>query len=264
MTRDESLLQEILKHSCPERFTVSGEEGKKLDCFVVYCNWNDEESILKGHQNGFFQGLNVNSDTKKYDIPIEMSSSDIENSELTIQHYWHGNTISFDSLKDFRFHRLTKLVYLKLTILTIIHKITSFFYRRTKMVAPDRMALLQIILHLSLKKQMGRVPKTEIIATTLGKRWSSHPNGMEEFKKLRLIFDSLVVSNDITGGGDAYQPTGKALSTLQSYELEERRYNSQVRLQKWLVIATIVIAVSALKDLGLLDWLIDLIKRISA
>ena len=261
--KNELTLQGLLKKCCPERFTMSGEKGKKLDCFVVYCCVAEQDIILKESKNSKFIGLALDPKLKRHTIPVEFSFKDVKDSIVVIQHYWRGNTISFDSINDYRFHKATKLIYLKTQLVNLRDNTKLFFYRRTLLVAPDRMALLQTIVDMSLKNHMNQVPKSEIERKLLGERWASHPKGLEEYKKLRLMYNSLVESNEITGGNDSYQPTGKALSTLQNYELEDMRYKSQVRLQWWLVFATIVLAISALIDVGLFDWIVNFVKGAS-
>lgn len=259
--KNELTLQGLLKKCCPERFTMSGEKGKKLDCFVVYCSVAEQDIILKESKDSKFIGLALDPKLKRHTLPIELNFKEVKDSIVVIQHYWHGNTISFDSINDYRFHKITKLIYLKTQLINLWDNTKLFFYRRRLLVAPERMALLKTILDMSMKNHMGQVPKGEIERKLLGERWASHPKGLEEYKKLRLLYDSLVESNDIIGGNDSYQPTGRALSTLQNYELEDMRYKSQVRLQWWLVLATIVLAASALIEVGLIDWILEIIKE---
>ena len=75
-------------------------------------------------------------------------------------------------------------------------------------------------------------------------RWIVHPDKNMQDKKLILYLDSFVESGDLicTNRHYSYTITGKALLTLDEYEESERRHQDNVRLQRLMVLLTLIMA----------------------
>ncbi len=87
-----------------------------------------------------------------------------------------------------------------------------------------------------------------------------HPSAYEQQNRLELYLDSLVESGDLRKVNREYVVTGKAISTIEKYEEEERRHTEAVKLQKRMVLLTILIAFVAIVQSGIikLPVLLDL------
>jgi hypothetical protein len=75
--------------------------------------------------------------------------------------------------------------------------------------------------------------------------WVLHPTGDEQQKKLEFYLDSLVGSGELREVNDEYVVSGKAITTIERYEEEERRHTEAVKLQKkmfWLTILLLFVA----------------------
>ncbi|MCB2168872.1 MAG: hypothetical protein KQI78_14525 [Deltaproteobacteria bacterium] len=91
-------------------------------------------------------------------------------------------------------------------------------------------------------------------------KWILHPRGEQEHNKLELYLKSLVDSGDLREINQEYVVTGKAITTIQNYEEEERLHVENVKLQRKMFWVTLILAFLALIQSGLLqlptiiDW----------
>ena len=89
-------------------------------------------------------------------------------------------------------------------------------------------------------------------------KWVLHPSGDEQQKKLGLYLDSLEESKELRKVNDEYVVTGKAISTIEKYEEEERRHTEAVKLQRkmfWLTILLLIVGILQSGVIKLPIWL---------
>ena len=249
------LLQGILEKSCPDRFAMSGEEGRALDCFVVYYNLGEaEEFLFKSMDSEGVHGLKWKE--AKFEIETVLDPGEIDYQGLQIEHYWHGNTIKFNGISDYNWHRITKYIYVKLWIYNTFHNIRKYFFYKRKLATPSRMKLLSSIMNLSLEDPNRHLSRRDITFSYLDRRDFSHPQMTKFMEMIKLLLESLIESNDIAKQGDRYMLRGKALATLQEYEstLQKEKYLS--RIQFGMFLFTFVIAVTGIVQLygKYLNW----------
>lgn len=247
-TKQFQLLEGILAKSCPNRFTMSGEEGKALDCFVVYYNLGEpDEYLMKSVASNGINSLKWNEDKFEIESVIDPSTVDYEN--LQIEHYWHGNTIRFNGIRDYNRHRITRYVYIKLRIYNRFHSIRKYFFHKRKLATPSRMKLLSAVADLCLDNPNRHISRSDITLSYFGRRYYGHPQMTRFMEMIKLLLESLVESSDIAKQGDRYLIRGKALATLQEYEANIKKERYLSRIQFGMFLFTFVIAITGIVQL---------------
>ncbi|EKF9846949.1 hypothetical protein O1D35_003649 [Vibrio cholerae] len=103
-----------------------------------------------------------------------------------------------------------------------------------------------------LSREHDSIDLFELMTKLYSIRWVTHPSGDELERKLQLYLDSLVKSGDLTECDNlSYKVNGNALITIERYEEEERRHIEAVKLQKKMVFLTVVLAIIAVVQSGL-------------
>lgn len=242
------LLKGILENSCPDRFTMSGDKGRALDCFVVYYNLGEpEEFLLKRVDNEGIHGLKWKNE--KFEIEAVIDPIGVDYESLQIEHYWHGNTIRFNGISDYNRHQITKYIYVKLWIYNKFHIIRKYLFHKRKLASPSRMKLLSAVMNLSLDNPNRHLSRSDITLSYFGRRYYGHPQMTKFMEMIKLLLESLIESNDLAKQGDRYILQGKALATLQEYEstLKKEKYLS--RIQFGMFLFTFVMAVTGIVQL---------------
>jgi len=126
----------------------------------------------------------------------------------------------------------------------------------------ERLELLRLILKHYIRTGEKDINSIDLMSSLYSIRWIVHPDKDAQETKLILYLDSFVESGDLicTNNHYSYTITGKALLTLDEYEKSERRHQDNVRLQRLMVLLTLIMAFFAMvqADLIKLPTLIDL------
>ena len=132
-------------------------------------------------------------------------------------------------------------------------------FNKKKLITKQRIDLLRFMLNDQLDRSHNGIDIIDLMTKIYSLRWIMHPSRDHEERKLELYLESLVLSGDISKIDREYVVTGKALSTLEKYEEDERRHSEAVILQKKMVSLTFIIAFLALVQSGVvkLPVLID-------
>jgi hypothetical protein len=100
----------------------------------------------------------------------------------------------------------------------------------------------------------------EVIELLYGKLWYKHIHNEEFQRKITLLLQSLVITDDLVVRDNRYFVQGKAIATIVEYEKDERRSNQQLKMQKnqvrlMLIItaATLMITLALLSLAGVVD-----------
>ena len=255
------LLPKLLAKTCESRIPRSGEAGAQVDCFVVLLDQSGKPFLMVTSVDGeILKGIQW--DGNSYSNEKSMELSEIDEYELRITHYYGLSEITYDNIIDFTFHYLTKFVYLKIRLVRFIDATSQYFFNKKKIVTKKRMELLQFMLDDQVDREHDGVSLFSLMSKLYSIRWVLHPSKDEQKKKLKLYLDSLKDSGELLEVNREYVVTGKAISTIEKYEEEERRHTEAVKLQKKMFWITLAIALMAIVQAGLIKLppLIDFTK----
>jgi len=213
--------------------------------------------IATGFEGNVLHGLrwDGSSYSGEYFVPIE----DIESYELRIIHYYGLATINYDSIFDVAFHYVTKLAYFKIRVIRYLESTHQFFFNKRKLITKKRMELLEFMMNDQLDREHNGIGIIDLMTKLYSINWVLHPSADEQQQKLELYLESLVESEELLNINHEYVITGRAISTLERYEEEERRHFETVKLQRGMVLLTILLVFMTMVQAGLikLPTLID-------
>ncbi|EKF9835860.1 hypothetical protein O1D37_003584 [Vibrio cholerae] len=245
------LLPELINHACNSCIPRSGDEGRRINCFVIAVDRNKSPFFVANeYKNKSVKGLRWQDGS--YSQENEISLDDFCNEEVRITHYYGLSEITFDSIYDFSWNYISKYVYTKIHLCNYIESKYQSFFNKRKLITKKRMELLRFMMDDQLSREHDSIDLFELMTKLYSIRWVTHPSGDELERKLQLYLDSLVKSGDLTECDNlSYKVNGNALITIERYEEEERRHIEAVKLQKKMVFLTVVLAIIAVVQSGL-------------
>lgn len=252
-------LPKVISRSCESRIPRSGEEGEQVNCFVVALDRDNEPFfVATGFENGRLTGLRWNGE--RYAEEHSISIDDLNCGSLRITHYYGLSEVIYSSVYDLAWNYFSKVVYLKIHLYRYISSAHQFFFNKKKLVTKKRMELIQFMMNDQLDREHNGIGVIDLMTKLYSIKWVLHPSADEQQNRLELYLDSLVESGDLRKVNTEYVVTGKAISTIEKYEEEERRHTEAVKLQKRMVLLTILIAFVAIVQSGIikLPVLLDL------
>lgn len=253
------LLPKVISRSCESRIPRSGEEGEKVNCFVVALDRDNEPFFVATEfEKGLLAGLKWNGE--QYAEEHSISINDLNDGNLRITHYYGLSEVVYSSVYDLAWNYLSKIVYLKIHLYRYISSAHQYYFNKNKLVTKKRMELIQFMMNDQLDREHNGIGVIDLMTKLYSIKWVLHPAGDEQQSKLELYLDSLVESGELRKVNTEYVVTGKAISTIEKYEEEERRHTEAVKLQKKMVSLTILIAFVAIVQSGVikLPVLLDL------
>jgi hypothetical protein len=256
------MLPKIIAKACESRIPRYGKEGEKVNCYVVALDREGSPFfVATGYSDQTLTG--VMWDGHSYANDCSLGLQELENGKLRVTHYYGLSEVTYDNIYDIVWHYITKLVYLKIHLYRHISSTHQYFFNKRKLVTKKRMALLQFMMDDQLDRTHDGISLLDLMTKLYSISWVLHPSGDEEQKKLELYLNSLVASEELRKVNDEYVVTGKAISTIEKYEEEERRHTEAVKLQKMMVVLTIILALVAIVQSGLikLPTLLDLSNK---
>ncbi len=239
------LLPRLLSKACESRIPRSGKKGEQVNCYVIALDQGDSPYFVATSIDGDdIRGLKY--DGNSYSEDTSISISDLKDGTLRITHYYGLSEITYDSIFDVAFQYVTKFIYIKIRIYRYIDKTFQYFFNKRKLVSKRRMDLLRFMMDDQLDRTHKGIGSLDLLSKLFSMRLFLHPSFDVQHEKLELYLDSLVASGEIEKVNNEYVVTGKAISTLEKYEEEERRHTEAVKLQRkmfWLAIIALIFAV---------------------
>lgn len=263
----EWLIPRILSKKCPddEWIPTSGPEGEKVNCYsIAFDDQSNPFFLVRNYQDGKLEGCKWDGDSYGNKKTYTIAELAIDK-QLKLTHYYGLTKIIFYSIYKAVFHYLTRWIYVKTWVKRRIGSVNKFFFHKKKFFTKQRIELLKFMMDDQLSRyQHGRSPGGILMPQLMSKlysyNWISHPSADEQERKLELYLGSLVESGDVEYNDGEYIVKGKAISTLERYEEEERRHIEAVKLQKKMFWLTLVLAIAAIIQSGIIklptlfDW----------
>ena len=206
--------------------------------------------LANEYKDEIISGLVWNDNS--YSDEHTMSLPEFINGELRITHYYGLTTVTYKSIYNFAFHHTTKLIYLSINIRRIIENTTQYYFNRKKLITKKRMDLLQFMMEDQLDREHNAIDILRLMSKLYTIKWVLHPSRDEQKNILKLNLDSLVESGELRKVNHEYVVTGKAISTIEKYEEDERRHTEAVKLQRKMVSLTMLILFIAIVQSGLI------------
>lgn len=204
------------------------------------------------------------SDRHEYRQTSVIPVSRLDEMQVDIIHFLRDGPIHFNSIFSFTFNYYTRLIYLKNIISRGKGRLVSAFFSKKEFKSRDRIALLNLLVNEYIQQRPSKLNMgatvNEVIELLYGKLWYKHIHNEEFLRKITLLLQSLVITDDLAVRDDRYFVQGKAITTIVEHEKDERRSNQQLKMQKnqvrlMLIItaATLMITLALLSLAGVVD-----------
>lgn len=242
------LIPKLLSKNCPDKIPRSGADGKQINCFSI--RWDEPDRkpffLVRDFSNKKFYGMKWNG--SRYEGEHEISITDAEeNYHLRVTHYYGLTDIRFQSIIDIAFNYITKWVYLKIQVLRLIERFSSYLFNKRHLVTKKRIELLRFLVDSYLDKDKKEFNAFFLMGDLYSIRWIDHPQGKREKKKLELFLFAFREEGILKQNNNGnYELQGKALTYLEKNEEEERRHKDSLKLRRRVFWLTVLVAFAAL------------------
>jgi hypothetical protein len=255
-------LNRLVLRMCGNRIQRIDESTASVNCFVITIDKDSKPYFLvKGIDGDNLTGFlwDNNSYSSEANIPVEL----IVANNLIISHYRGVEEIKYRGIWDFVLNQVTRWVYIKI----FIDNLNQQRFKKKKLIIKERLDLLKFMVSDQFKRSHKGISILDLMTKLYTIQWIDHPESQTQEEKLELYLDSLVNSGDIQKINNEYMVIGKAISSIEKFEEEERRHVENWKMQRrilWLniiiVMLTIIIALAALVQANVikLPVLIDL------
>ena len=238
-------LPRVIAKACASSIPRSGKKGEEVNCYVVALDHSDSPYFVATKIDGdVLTGVKWNGSS--YADTGEISISDLESGTLNITHYYGLSEVPYHSIYNFAWHYLTRFIYLKIRIYRYIDTTFQYFFNKRKFVTKKRMELLRLMMDDQFDRIHEGISAIDLMTKIYSMRLFLHPSLEVQLKKMNLYLESLVLSGELCKSNNKYVVTGKAISTIEKYEENERRHTEAVKLQRkmfWLAIIAVIFAI---------------------
>ena len=244
-------LPKIIAKTSNKSIPRSGEKGKKVNCYTIAIDRDESPLYLvTGYKDKKLKVLEW--DGKSYENEHTIRLSEIDKYEFRITHYYGLTDIYFRNIFSFTWNYITKFIYIKIRLINFISSINQYFFNKKKLITIKRMELLELMLNDQLNSDKDGIDIYDLMTKLYSIRWMNHPSKEDQKRKLNMYLDSLVESGDLLKEKRVYTVLGKAISTMERYEEEERRHVAAVKLQRKMVLLTSILVILAMLTSGLI------------
>lgn len=192
--------------------------------------------------------------------PFELVPNDLAKYQFEIRFFLRETETKYKSPVLAAFHRLTKWAYVKL----FSHRYQRWSADRTIKLLQERISVLETITELEDMHGTYGAGAQKLTEELYGPNYvrSSGAQKVRVYRRIKRILNSLVSTGELEEINHGYRTTGKATATLFEYKESVKRHEDLNRIQVVMVVATVVIAASALIELSQAVDLLQLGRQI--
>ncbi|WP_051692947.1 hypothetical protein [Marinobacterium lacunae] len=235
-------IKKILDNKCPVTIPRSGDKGKAVNCYSISLYSGDNPILLvneigeKGLIGAYFE-----SNEFVYNATVPFSLMD--GMTVRIDHYHRLTCHIYSGIYDYIIHEWTKFYILQELYYSLKNKVPQFFFNRKRIQFQTRMTILEKIITKQASAPHRTFGSLDLMTYLYGMRWYLHPKKREAREKLDLYLESFVASGELVKPVTLeYKITGKAIATLEQYQIEIAREKDNARTQKAIAILTFILA----------------------
>lgn len=238
------MLERLLKKPCPVEIPRTGESGKQVDCYYISLYEGDSPVLLvnsignNGVGGKLFQSAGFRAEAS---IPFSLYSG----LRIRVDHYHGLVTHTYRGMYDYILHEWTLFYKLQSIYVLAKHSVPQFFFNNKKLQLPQRMKILESIIAMQSEEPDRAFSSLDLMSYMYSIRWYLHPNKTATRKKLDLYLSSFVASGELKNANNRsidFEITGKAIATLEEYQIETARAKSAKSANSWMLRLTAILA----------------------
>jgi len=233
------LIERVLKHvvslDCPTRIHRSGEAGSKVRCYYAVIKiMGHEELLVKRVTNDKVLGFLWDKNSQRFDEEATIALQWLDPYSLNIRRYIGYLEVTYDSLWDYLIKDQTGYMAFRAFLYRTHSLVAQYIFNKRTLELKKRHELLSFLI-----QNYGSMRSNFSLVILMHKVYSSysfrHPDKEKLKQLLELQLDSFVRSGELIKHNGSYQLTGKAIQTLETFQVESRRHKMAV-IQQWLMI----------------------------
>lgn len=242
------LLPNLVARTCEMPIPRSGSKGEEVNCFVVYIEKNGGPHLFVTRVEGE-DLICLGWDGTRFCHDVTIPLDEINFKDISVHHYYGLAQVRYTGIYDLAINRLTLWPYIKIHLTRVAERLGQHAFNKKKLVTKQKVDLLRVLLsrHLEGETSFDSLHLMSELYTT---KWILHPDGDAQRRKLDLHLDALAHTGELQRQQDGYVLTGRALSAIEEYEEQERRYTENVMTQKRMVWLTLAIVLLTLVQAG--------------
>ncbi len=248
------VLKRLLLQPCPDRITRGSEEEKRVKCYTIrlISELNEYLLYIEEINDKGFAGTHWN-DHERQAYPASVPFDLTGDASVKIERVIGSWRFPYPSILKCVLYDWTYLNRLPIVRDTV----KQFFFNRRDLALKKRTNVLRILVEKYYEDPDIIFFEYRLMEILHGSRWGKHPEFYETLiqnrrlipNHTRIILDSLEESGEVqrvkAGNFFAYKLTGKALTSLETYEREARYHNQIKNLTCALVVVGIIQAAVA-------------------
>ncbi|MDN2663631.1 hypothetical protein OW492_09590 [Psychromonas sp. 14N.309.X.WAT.B.A12] len=247
------ILNRLLKKPCPVQTPRSGQSGKNINCYSISIYDGDSPIMLvnsiesNGITGSHFEGGGFRTEAI---IPFLLYPG----LRLRIEHYHGLVTHTYKGVCDYMLHEWTWFYKLQSFYVLAKHSVPQYFFNKKNLQLPKRMKVLESIIVKQSEDPHKSFSSLDLMSYMYSIRWYLHPQKTEMRKKMDLYLSSFVASGELKNNGSSFDfiITGKAIATLEQYQIETARAKSAKSANSWMLRLTAILAFFAAFQSGVI------------
>jgi hypothetical protein len=245
------ILPRLFARLSPNRIPRSGEAGEKMNCFSVFVEDQNGKNFFaaKSFEGTTLKGKRLEADSSIVDAEIDLTN--IGTATLKVVHYYGLDEMTYRGILGIAFTWAFPLTYLHIHFRRLKDKMAQSVYNRRSLQSIQRLRVLRFMVDWHIENSHA-LTSIDVMTQMHSIRWVLHPHRDAEQKRMELFLESLADSGELTRkDGYRYIATGRALTTIEQSEEEERRHTENSRIQWAMVMLSFVIALLTVVQAGL-------------
>lgn len=254
-------LRRLLQRPCGAQIPRSGERGEAVDCFSTFLQTGEVPGIVLTHSEGDeFFGLEF--DGSRYANPVTLMLEDIVPARLNVIRYYGLDEIEYRGLVSLVVGEISKWPYVFVFVRKSFRRATQQLFNRRRLEISQRLEVLQDVVDMA-ENGDDAVDALDILTKRYGYRWVDHPQRESHLREIRLNLSYLADTGELKRDNSNYRATGFALKTLQDAAEDDRRHRANLRVQRLLAALTLVSALMAIAQAGLIRFspIVDFVSK---
>jgi hypothetical protein len=247
------ILKRLLNKPCPVQIPRNGESGKQINCYSISIYEGDSPIMLvnsiesRGITGSHFEGGGFRTEAI---IPFSLYLG----LRLKIEHYHGLVTHTYQGVWDYILHEWTWFYKLQSIYALAKHYVPQYFFNKKKLQLPQRMKILESIIAKQSEEPHKSFSSLDLMSYMYSIRWYLHPQRTEMRKRMDLYLSSFKASGELKTHGSSFDfiITGKAIATLEQYQIETARAKSAKSANSWMLKLTAILAFFAAFQSGLI------------
>ncbi len=247
---EKKILKRIISTKCPDSFC----NRKNIKCYAVLLKSKTDKCLLyvdKINSNGFSGTHRKDQNSESYPASVPFSLMDGVSIEIIryigFSHFTYPSVfqcVLYDWTYGNRLHIMRK----KLSIMR--DKMAQFLFNRRDLALKEKINVLDVLVEKYIENSSVSFSEENLLDIIHSPRWSRHPDSAKQLAYARIILNSLIESGELQEDKDTlsaeylYKLTGKALTTLETYNREKKRHDQIRNLTFALVVVGIIQAIA--------------------